>query len=61
MLTFRHAGPDDAGVLAEFNRQLIEDEGHRNRMSISERVTRMRNAMTVEIVRSTRSPSPAAP
>jgi GNAT superfamily N-acetyltransferase len=38
---FRHASLDDAPLLARLNRQLIEDEGHSNPMSIPELQTRM--------------------
>lgn len=36
------AGSSDLDLLAEWNRQLIQDEGHRNRMSVSELRERMR-------------------
>ncbi len=38
----RKAAEADVGLLAEFNRQLIEDEGHRNRMTLPELEERMR-------------------
>jgi GNAT superfamily N-acetyltransferase len=37
----RLAGSADAQILGELNYQLIRDEGHRNRMTIPELVTRM--------------------
>jgi len=40
-IDFRWATPVDAGLLGEMNRQLIIDEGHRNRMSVSELEKRM--------------------
>jgi len=43
MMTFRHAGRDDVGVLAELNHQLIQDEGHRNQMTVPELKIRMTN------------------
>ena len=43
MMTFRHARPDDVGVLAELNHQLIQDEGHRNQMTVPELKIRMTN------------------
>ena len=42
MLTFRHATLDDAALLTELNQQLIQDEGHRNRMTFAELEGRMR-------------------
>ena len=39
----RLATIDDIGLLAELNRQLIQDEGHRNPMSVHELGERMRN------------------
>lgn len=41
-LSVRTATEGDIQVLAEMNRQLIEDEGHRNPMSIPELAQRMR-------------------
>jgi GNAT superfamily N-acetyltransferase len=41
-LTWRHASQTDIRLLAALNRQLIEDEGHRNAMSIAELADRMR-------------------
>jgi ribosomal protein S18 acetylase RimI-like enzyme len=40
-LSFRDASPSDAPVLAEMNRRLIKDEGHRNRMTPAELHNRM--------------------
>ena len=37
----RRATLADAALLAELNRQLIRDEGHRNSMSLAELETRM--------------------
>ena len=42
-LDFRFASEDDARLLAELNAQLIVDERHRNRMSVSELEERMRD------------------
>ena len=41
-MTFRVATLDDCPRLAELNHQLIQDEGHRNRMSVPELEQRMR-------------------
>jgi predicted acetyltransferase len=41
VLGFRDAAVGDAPVLAEMNRRLIEDEGHRNRMTLRELLDRM--------------------
>ena len=41
-MTFRAATLDDCPRLAELNHQLIRDEGHRNRMTVSELEQRMR-------------------
>lgn len=41
-MTFRPATQDDCPRLAEFNHQLIRDEGHRNRMTVAELERRMR-------------------
>ena len=38
----RRATPGDAPQLAQFNRQLIRDEGHRNPMNLTELTVRMR-------------------
>lgn len=47
-MTFRFAGSDDCPVLAELNHQLIQDEGHRNRMTIAELEQRMRSWLSSE-------------
>ena len=55
-LKFRIAAEGDVPWLTEMNRQLIRDEGHRNRMSLSELEQRMsdflRNEYEAVIVRS---------
>ncbi|MFY9984597.1 MAG: GNAT family N-acetyltransferase [Chthoniobacterales bacterium] len=38
----RLATPADAEILGELNHQLIQDEGHRNRMTIPDLVTRLK-------------------
>src|SRR5476651_146114 len=40
-MTFRRATLDDCALLAELNHQLIRDEGHRNKMTVSELEQRM--------------------
>ena len=40
--TWRFAGPGDVPLLAEWNHQLIRDEGHRNPMSVGQLEERMR-------------------
>jgi GNAT superfamily N-acetyltransferase len=47
-LTFRVAAAADLPRLASWNQQLIEDEGHDNKMSLEELVVRMRNWLTSE-------------
>lgn len=42
ILSMRAATEDDIPLLAKINKQLIEDEGHRNPMSIPELAQRMR-------------------
>jgi predicted acetyltransferase len=42
MVQYRKATEADVGLLAFFNLQLIEDEGHRNRMTLAELEVRMR-------------------
>jgi len=49
-MTHRQATIDDSALLAKFNRQLIEDEGHRNRMTVPELERRMRNWLAGEYV-----------
>lgn len=41
-LAFRHAGANDCVLLAELNHQLIQDEAHRNPMTLAELEQRMR-------------------
>lgn len=41
-MTFRPAVLGDCSLLAQLNAQLIRDEGHRNRMTVSELEERMR-------------------
>ena len=41
-LTWRHASQTDIRLLAALNRQLVEDEGHRNYLSVAELADRMR-------------------
>jgi ribosomal protein S18 acetylase RimI-like enzyme len=43
MMSLRRATSADATVLANLNGQLIQDEGHRNPMSVPELVERMRS------------------
>jgi len=47
-LTFRVAAAADLPHLASWNKQLIEDEGHDNTMSLEELAVRMRNWLTTE-------------
>lgn len=42
-MEYRAAGKGDLSLLAELNRQLIEDEGHPNPMSVGELEKRMRS------------------
>ena len=44
----RRATFEDAQVLGELNHLLIQDEGHRNRMTVSELVDRMRRWLETE-------------
>lgn len=41
-MKFRAARVEDCGLLGELNHQLIQDEGHRSRMSVAELEERMR-------------------
>ena len=41
MIDCRHAGPQDVALLAQMNRDLIRDEGHRNPMTLAELEERM--------------------
>ena len=43
MIKIVKAGPGDSTLLAQMNKHLIEDEGHRNPMSIDELQTRMKD------------------
>jgi GNAT superfamily N-acetyltransferase len=47
-LTFRVAAAADLPQLASWNKQLIEDEGHDNTMSLEELVARMRNWLATD-------------
>jgi GNAT superfamily N-acetyltransferase len=47
-LVFRVATAADLPQLASWNQQLIEDEGHDNRMSLDQLVVRMRDWLTTE-------------
>lgn len=47
-MNHRCACLDDVAVLAEMNRQLIEDEGHRNSMTVEEIEGRMRRWLTTD-------------
>ena len=47
-MTFRPATIDDCPLLAVLNRQLIRDEGHRNRMTVAELEQRMRGWLSSE-------------
>lgn len=47
-MTFRFATQADCPVSAELNHQLIQDEGHRNRMTVPELLERMRGWLTGE-------------
>ena len=47
-LTFRVAAAADLPQLASWNKQLIEDEGHDNTMSLEELAVRMRNWLATE-------------
>ena len=47
-IRFRLAAPVDAELLGTLNSQLIRDEGHRNPMSVSELVERMRGWLATE-------------
>ncbi len=44
-LAYRAAEPEDAPMLAALNQQLIEDEHHRNAMTLPELETRMRDML----------------
>lgn len=63
-LSFRVATAADLSQLASWNKQLIEDEGHDNTMSLEELVARMRTWLTTEyqalIFEDPTTPTPAA-
>lgn len=47
-LTWREASDSDLGLLAEWNHQLIRDEGHRNAMTVDELGARMKKWLAGE-------------
>ena len=47
-MQYRSARPEDYPLLAEFNHQLIRDEGHRNAMTVMELEERMRDWLAAE-------------
>jgi predicted acetyltransferase len=47
-MTFRPAIPDDCALLAQLNHELIQDEGHRNRLTVPELEQRMRGWLVGE-------------
>jgi GNAT superfamily N-acetyltransferase len=47
-MTYRFAKQDDCGLLAKLNHQLIQDEGHRNRMIAPELEQRMKGWLSGE-------------
>jgi hypothetical protein len=47
-MNFRRATLNDCALLAELNHQLIRDEGHRNKMTVSELEQRMKGWFTSE-------------
>ena len=47
-LSWREASDSDLGALAEWNHQLIRDEGHRNSMTVAELEDRMRKWLKSE-------------
>ena len=47
-IEFRFAGESDIPWLAKMNQQLIQDEGHRNKMSLTELQDRMSNFLQEE-------------
>src|SRR5258708_4424147 len=48
ILTFRAATPADCPLLAGLNHQMIQDEGHRNKMTAPELEQRMREWLSSE-------------
>jgi predicted acetyltransferase len=49
-VNFRRATSNDCALLAELNHQLLRDEGHRNKMTVSELEQRMRGWLAREYV-----------
>jgi GNAT superfamily N-acetyltransferase len=49
-LTYWRATSKDCALLAQLNHQLIQDEGHRNRMTVPELETRMREWLDAQYV-----------
>ena len=47
-MTFRAASSDDCPLLAKLNHQLIQDEGHRNKMTVPQLEHRMRKWLSGE-------------
>jgi predicted acetyltransferase len=47
-MRIRFAGPNDCPLLAQLNQQLIQDEGHRNRMTLAELEVRMNEWLASE-------------
>lgn len=47
-MNFRRATLNDCALLAELNHQLIRDEGHRNKMTVSELEQRMKDWLASE-------------
>ena len=47
-LEFRYATQEDVGLLAEMNQQLICDEGHRSKMTLSQLEQRMSDFLRTE-------------
>jgi predicted acetyltransferase len=47
-MNFRHATLNDCPLLAEFNHQLIRDEGHRNKTTVPELEQRMKGWLASE-------------
>lgn len=47
-MTFRFATSSDEALLARLNHELIQDEGHRNRMTVAELERRMRSWLSQE-------------
>src|SRR6266404_7450208 len=47
-MTFRSATLDDCALLARLNHELIQDEGHRTRMTVTELEQRMRGWLSGE-------------